>query len=425
MNKSLRTSVSVLSLVALAACSNKSPSQQSQLSEKININGIVTNKALSKEAKSEELAKAAEQLAQTSSFVYADPILDMAIQQDPSNKRAQFYKSVLAQKMVLRGVVVRIKPLVRKTPKAVADYNKMVAEIPNGALRTFLLDGQEDIKNEKDIQALMDDMYEGREQLRKFLKENKDLSITLNFADLISAEASRKECSYSQVAPGVFEMSASCKTLVVTEVNLNRADIESIQQMVAGAQIYSALLSAYDATGSIDTAKKFENQNNVSNEVVAQELSKYSDFSKLRNKASLTNIVEMGMDAVAGVRWAAEMQKQLCPNGEGAKNQREGMLFKDGICIREQNGKTSLEEVLQQVELSLSGQTIQVGNDNSAKKLNVNLAAPLMNPIQDLKALQPTFDKCGRINSTNDATLGGVFPNGDANEILKTSDSCK
>ncbi len=416
MNKTIRATGVALGLIALAACSSKS--QNPQLSGNMDLSGLAADVSISPENKAEQYAKAGEQLAQTSSFALAEPVLDQALSLDPSNKRAQLYKAFLAQNMALRGVLVRIKPMLRKHPESVADYNKMVSELPKGALRDFLMDGQEDIKTEKEVQAFLDSMHEGREQLRLFLKGNKDLEITLRLSDLATSGASKKNCTYSQ--EGQYSYNYSCNTVVVTELKMNRADVEAMQQMVAGAQVYSALLNSYDLSGSIAVAKN-KAAKYASGQQIIDELSKTPEFATLRPSAAIAKIADMGMDAIAGVRWAAELQKELCPAGVAVQDQRPGQVFSEGICIQQKSGNESLESVLQQIELALSGQAMEVPFNNIMTEIST--AAPILKPVQDLKSLQLKVNKCGHLSGTSDATLGGVFIKGDAKEIL-AADPC-
>src|SRR5687768_13915751 len=100
----------------ISACSSEK--ENSRNSGTIDTSKILQNRALTAQEKGTELARAAEQLVQTSSFSLAESVLDTALAVDPDNKLAQFYKAFLADKLALRGIAVRIKPLVAKNEKA-------------------------------------------------------------------------------------------------------------------------------------------------------------------------------------------------------------------------------------------------------------------------------------------------------------------
>ncbi len=105
--------------------------------------------------KSESLALAGEKIAYGPNFMQAAELIDKALQLDPSNLRARVYKAALAPQMSFRGILSRIKPLVNQlTAEDMRQYQTFVASLPTGAYRSFLLDGPEDIKTERDVQDL-------------------------------------------------------------------------------------------------------------------------------------------------------------------------------------------------------------------------------------------------------------------------------
>jgi hypothetical protein len=423
MSQLLKPLAAIACVATLVACTAKP--NQGITGNRIDTNAIVSNKSLSPAEKSDQLARAGELLAQSSGFPLADVVIDQALAIDANNKVAQFYKAFLADKMALRGILVRVKPLVANNAESLAQLNETIAKMPNGALKDFLLDGQEDLRTEKDVQAFVDSLHDGREQLREFLKANKNSEITIRLADTVAAaaiESATRDCAVREVESGVYEGSAGCDLSSATEVKMNRADMEALQQIIAGVQVYSSLLNSYDLSGSIETAKKMQNQQNPTNKAVYAELAKNADFAKVRKPEQLRKIVELGVDAISGIRWAAQAQSELCPQGEDAKEQRKGYLFSDGICIRQQNGETSLESVLQQVELALSGRPMEV--ELEGQKTEIVPALALTNPVADLKDLRPRFNNCDKIQSVADSSLNGIFPNDDLNAFLALGSSC-
>lgn len=111
MKTILKTTVLATSLVlALTACSEKE--------DKTKIHADASMKA-------DELADAGEQLVSPYTFMLSDKVFDMALEKDPSNKKAQFYKAFVKRMMVLKGIVKRIAPLMNaSSPKQKADYEK-------------------------------------------------------------------------------------------------------------------------------------------------------------------------------------------------------------------------------------------------------------------------------------------------------------
>lgn len=425
MKNLTKSLVIMASLSAVVACS---PSKQNKNGvTTLNSGAIMADKTLSPVEKAEKLALAGEQLTTPTGFMYADLVFDQALSLDANNKRAQFYKAFLATPMSLRGIMARVKPVASSTPESKKKYDEAVKNLPNSGLKTFLFDGTADIKNEKDIQGFVNQVYDAQGEFRTFLKNNKSLELTLNVNDWAiqgSIQKTLDECAVTQVSEGVYDVK-QCDLITALEVKLNRADIEALQQISSGLQIYLGTAIAYDATGTIAASRKYEGKT-VSSKTLYKELAQNADFGKLRNADALKNIVGMGIDAVAGVRWAVQIQNELCQYGEENSNNRKGFLFGKGLCIKSENEDGSkLEDVLRIVDTVLAGQTIEVKvGQNKEITTVVKPVAVLENPVADLKSLRPVFNACDKIQSVSDDTIGGIFPNHDGNEALASDSQC-
>lgn len=426
--KSLTKSlVVVASLSAMVACSPSNNSNTKNGITTLNSGSIMADKALSSAEKAEKLALAGEQLTTPTGFMYADLVFDQALSLDSNNKKAQFYKAFLATPMSLRGIMARVKPLAYSHPKTKKEYDEAVKNLPNSGLKTFLFDGTADIKNEKDIQGFVAQIHDAQDQFRTFLKNNKSMELTLNVNDWAiqgSMQKTLEDCAVTQVSEGVYDVK-KCDLTNALEVKINRADVEALQQIASGMQIYLATLISYDATGTIAISRKYEGKQ-VSNKTLYKELSQNADFGKLINGNALKNIVGMGIDAVAGVRWAVQIQNELCQYGQENANNRKGFLFGKGLCVKSENEDGSkLEDVLKIVDTVLAGQTIEVkvGKNEEIQTVAKPIAV-LENPIADLKSLRPVYNSCDKIQSVSDDTIGGIFPNHDGNEALASGSEC-
>jgi hypothetical protein len=358
-------------------------------------------------------------------FMYADVVFDKALEIDPKNDRARFYKAFLKPVMSLRGSLARVKPLVDLSDSATrTNYKKTIDEIPNSGLRTFLLDGPADIVDEKSAQDFLAQYRNELNEYRLFLRENKGLKLTLNLSELSwqgRIDEVVKECPVQEVSYGTYEI-INCDFSKVLQVDVSRADIEIMQQIVAGYQLYSIMYTTYDATGLINLSSAQP----LTQKQAVLFLKSNSDFGKLRKDHQLETVLSMGSDVVAGVRWALTIQNELCPNGSANPKNRPGLLFREGICVksRTDDGR-SVQEILRTVESAIAGQStpnVFIGrgiNEGQTYDSVVNIAAPLKNPVQDLKSMMPTkFDQCGNATDVGDNTLGGLFPQGDAKTIL-------
>ena len=172
------------SLVGLTACTGKK-SKDNKGSKTIDTNLIQKNSSSLTDS-AENLALSAEQLISPLSFMYADLIFDMALKNDPNNKRAQVYKTILKPLVYMKGSMKRIKPLIPLlTKEEQREYNKFIKDYPESALKTFLLDGKEDLNSEADVQVFLDGYRDQWEQVRLFMKDNKNLNIDLNVMTLV------------------------------------------------------------------------------------------------------------------------------------------------------------------------------------------------------------------------------------------------
>jgi len=203
-------------------------------------------------------------------------------------------------------------------------------------------------------------------------------------------------------------------------------------------QVYGILLNSRDLTGAIDVSVQAQDQK-ISNEAIYQALAKEKDFSVVRNSSGLKSIIDMGVDAVAGTRAALAAKAELCPDvvedvfeqneyGWEAKSfrKRPGYVFAKGVCIEETVNGDPIEQVLANVEMALRGQTLMkefVERDGTRHEFEVKPAVAFTEPIQDLKVLEPKFDRCGTgVVEVADGSLGGLIVNGDINVVLRDKD---
>ncbi len=421
------TAAVIMSLGILTSCV-QDKKLTAKLKNQVDINSIMESKSSSSE-KAEQLALAAEQLLTPSGFIYADMVLNDALKLDPSNKRAGLYKSFLASSMATKGILARVKPLADKDPVSKKKLADAIAKLEEGSYKKFLLDGKPDISSEKDVQAFADSVINGLGKFREFLKANKNLEITLNVNDFMTTgntyESHYQSCSTYPTGNGNYETNCYSnddvsKNNTPKAFSINRADIEAMQHITAGYQIYGSLLNSYSASGVIAVAKNSANSDKPTKQIW-KELIRDADFGKLRNDV-FAKIPELGTDAILGVRWALSLQKQLCPNGVADETVRPGMLFSKGICFKQPT--TDLENTLDMVELALKGSRLDL-EIGEGRTMQMEPKAILDNPIKDLKDLKPVFNKCGRVTAIADGTLNGLFPDSDLNDALSENSDCE
>ena len=416
-NPLLKASILAMAASAMTACSPSHTEPQTD-NRILDVASIHESASLSPEQKSEKMAKASERLVTPASFMYASEVADAAVAHDPKNARARFWKAALAPVMELKGVLTRIERLVKQRPQAYANFAKMVADIktrnPERSVTEFLFDGPADINTEREAQELVARVTLKLDEFRKVVKqlkeENAEFSIYINdeAAKSQSMADAIKSCPWRETSPFVYEL-GECDLSGAYEVTLNRADFEGIQHVIAGYQTYITLLNVYDLSG---VYKKSTHLGHGAQQDLAL-LLKDAKFGTLRETHGLGAIPDAAADTVMGVKYARELQRELCPKGRPDPANRPGHLFRDGLCI---GNSVESDRILWMVEKVLAGETIPV------QGTQVNPLKAFTSPVQDLRSLTPIeTNSCGLVTKVNEPTLNGVFPEGDLNDLLADS----
>ncbi len=150
------------------------------------------------------------------------------------------------------------------------------------------------------------------------------------------------------------------------------------------------------------------------NEMLIQRTRKERPFLVLEQDHQLdqiaAQITEMGMNLIS----VRELNSHLC---ESLERQGSKQLFKS-VCLRSRT--TDPEVFRSQVFRSLDylkgpGKfTLGYDWDGHTVKTTIDLSRLLFDAPKDLKTLLPThFDRSGRVVRFEDATMGGIFPDGD------------
>lgn len=402
----------IVGLVTQIACENSKSNGLEAGSKK----QVFINSAMS----AQDLTEAGEQLITPTQFMVADKVFDMALEQDPNNFKALFYKQFLKSFMVNKGIMTRVKPLVVKYGN-ISEYQKSVKALPDTPASRFLLDGKEDISKVKDVQAYLSDYQSALNDFRKFLIENQDkqLSIEISSAYLenLFKDSEAYECTPVSTT-GQNQYQFECDVTNITKRKLTTPDFMAIRQSLAGMIFFMNFYTAYSFEG-IEILKSLEIKEGATSEEIMTTVSeKLPEFGKLRSQNLLKETLNLGSDLVSAGRWAVQYQNQLCPTGTEVNQQRKGYLFHKGICIKNADETLRGLAMLEQVMSS----TIKVKLGEKNEEFELDYMAWYKNPVQDLLAIAPkSFNSCGQATALKDNSLGGLFVNGDANKLLVTA----
>lgn len=405
-------------LAALTACSPEKTKEKQTI-----------NLSAAAQMQSDELTAAGEQLIAPHTFHLADRAFALALEKNPNDKKAQFYRALLKRFMVFRGVLTNVRPLVEQAGN-VAQFDKEMAKIPNSPIRSFLfLSKGSEVKlmnKEEDLQKLLMDYSNALQEFRTFVAKNQDLKLDLQLNPvLVSGRIQEDMADNCHVIPGTQEEDGQleCDMTDVATIRVNVADLLVMKQEAAGEMLYATLYTAYNANGVAAYSKeinaKIEKDGKEPSAKESADLLQAKVSLKLLNADGLKSIRTLGADLGVAAKWVLKYQSSVCPKSQdGQPLQRKGYLVKNGICV---DDASLLERNLSLLEQILKGSiAVTIGEGENAPVKQLNFLAPFDKPVADLRALAPaTWNADGSAaTSLKDKTLNGLFPNGDAESIL-------
>lgn len=407
----------------------------------------------------DDLINVGEQLIGPYTFHLADRAFEMVLQKDPDNKKAQFYRAFLKRFMVTKGIYTRVKPYARRLMR-ITQHEKDIKSIPNHPLKTFLLDGKEDIESIGDMQNFLAEYRKANEAFRNFLFLNPDLDMDFYMNPSVFSQQIKENEANSCVVSYTDEgAKVDCDTTDIATIKINPADLLVLRQEAAGQILYFSLLTSHSLAGTDHVWKELEmSQRSVCTEHLSQFLS-HTDtngnpvyynyptyvcqqvgksippsdvlkalegipaFGKLKKDHAFGLIRGLGADLSAAAKWVMKQQEKLCPHGVEFANSRKGKLFSSGICVNMSETERDIALLDEALRGPILAKHHVVGRDVEIK---ADYFAYFANPVQDLRQLFPaTYDNCGNGTTLKDGTFGGMFPNGDADKLLETSNCRK
>lgn len=399
----------------LVACSDNSPKHTTLT---ISPSTIINDSKLSAAERAEKLALGAEHLLTADGFLQAHNLTKQALKQDSKNLRAGLLKVILDPLLLMKGFRIRFKPL---DPDPVTS-EKTLAEkrelAKTSALERYLLDGKPDIKNEAQAQAFIDQLVIAVDRIRIFARDHKDSELTIKANSLLAPELNEVYAdSCELIETPNFDYQVTCpEDRFREQVSLNHADFEFLQHGASYALFSLAFLNSYDLTGLKKVIAIHKDQPPLKTQQIYSKLMKNPHFGKLRKMEGLSHIKDLTLDIFSGVQWSMDNFSSLCSRGESDVRNRPGMLFYQGFCV-----DSSMAPFLSTGTAFITGtpQDIILNRGPEPRKVQVNYMSLVNKPIDDIRHLgELTFSNCGNITAVGDGSLGGTFPNKDANEKL-------
>ncbi len=402
--------------LVLISCSDTSEKPTNKLT--ISASKINNNPNLTPAEKAEELAKGAEQLLTAEGFPQANSLARKALKQDPQNLRAGFIKALTDPVILLKGYLIRFKPLAPNQDLYEKELGEKRELAKTSPLERFFLDGKPEFKTEAQAQVFFDQLFTSIEQLRIFARDHKDAELTIKANSLISINLNQVYAeSCELIETPNYEYVVTCPdNRIREEVALNHADFEFLQHAAAYGLFTLSLLNSYDLTGLHQMGKLKEAKPEMKPQQIYNKLMKNPKFGILRKHQGLSRIKDLTLDIFAGLQWAMDNYSSLCPMGESNAQNRMGMLFYAGLCVP----KSTAPYVQQGIDFVI-GKPMEATFTHGTEThiVLVNYMSLINQPLPDLRNLGPLkFNNCGNIIGAGDPSLGGTFPNKDANEKL-------
>lgn len=369
-----------------------------------------------------ELANAGEQLVMPQSAHLAYKVFSMALEKDPENAKAKFYYSFLARVMKFEGILTRLQPYVDKFGDR-TKFSKMIADIPNHSLREFLLTPKKDaqpIRTAADIQSLLVEYRKAVESFRAYIVANQDTKLDLYLNPYVFAEVSQKNLENScEVSPGTEnDYTVTCNISGMYTMKVNMADMMALKQFAAGEIAYLSIYTSY-SVGSIESMLNEEATAGMTSQAIMENLDSAKDFGHLMKDQGITALRKLGADLSVGIKWAMKYQSSLCRiDAYGRPMARRGFLVGD-ICANNDSEAQKSLQVFDNVLAGVIGHKFET--DDGIVNTRINPMAIIDRPVVDVRSFMPaTWSQDGSVGtSLRDNTLGGAFPNQDADLLFK------
>jgi hypothetical protein len=405
----------LLVLASLTACTEQK-AQQGVTTLVAIAETLDSNASPSKKA--EDLAKSSEVLLSGMALNEAYDTAQLALAQDPNNLRAGFIKAVAKPYTLLKGILIRMRPLFEKTPESQKSLNEMIEQLTQRRplMSQYFLAGQPDILNEAQAELVIDALYSSVDELRLFVKKSKNSELTLKATTTLVPDIVERYARACEVQKIDRDYQLKCPSSeVLFNVTLNAADFEMLQGVAAYSQLQLAGLTAYDLSGFIDTAITHKQKKLTLHEFIDQLMSQ-SAFGKLRETSRLKDIKRLGLDLIGGINWAMSRQSELCPTGSASARNRIGMFINKGLCL------PPYLSIVNKAEKVISGEETEENFENEKGEIYITKIKGIAffeQPTADLRLLGPfRYNSCQNIESINDTSFMGSFPKGDANKVI-------
>lgn len=386
-----------------------------------------------KAAMSEVLTDEAEEKLMFTTLHELKPQFELALKLGSGNVRAKFWLEIMNPFLKMRGIVARIRPLYLQQEYGMERYQILVRELDQTSssdYRRFLTEldnsgnpeGRE-IHSDKEFRLWMDEVIVSLNQLRLFLKDNKDRTIQLRvpqkwmFGDQAPEKNRDKEDGRCGAFKFMFTRIAACSNTGMVTFKVNRADMEGIQYIVSAQMFQLSVLYAFN----LNPIVMFDGFSNRSTKDVVRMLTKGYDGSLLHR-----NRINIGKDLLpewlAAQKYFISSQDELCRTGEHSSKNRPGYFFSTGYCVEKHNADID-RKAIALFETVVAGKPIEVDQYFLEKKTTVDIVKFVVDPPSNILPLMPksyTYD--GVPLTVDNEAYEKYFGSGSMLDVLKAQE---
>lgn len=379
--------------------------------------------------RAEKLVATAEPLLTPVGFFFADEVLDAALKVDPKNRKAQFYKAMLAPLMKLRGFISRTSRGAQFAAHRL-NFDVSLFERAHGGLRDFLRESAPPIKTERELQEFINEILQEQTKSIDFIKKNMSLITEISVPNIYHFEGIISGCEVTKVGPLTYQLSP-CPYQSQTLVRMNRGDWEALLQFANGTRIGLILLTSYNMEGYFDYLLK-GGEFRMNKATAFDFLERNSaNFGRLHENHKLKEVMGLASDIYSGVSWLISHQDTFCSTEIRGKHLFDAERLCFAKTSRTFNGRQfRVENVVDVLKNNVTGQigtlelrTNQPDKTTKVTMVRLDLLAAIRNPIPNLRLILPKSysDKCGTVNEYRDPTFGGTFPDRNPKLFIRES----
>ncbi len=375
--------------------------------------------------RAEKVALIAERLIQAMNYSDAERTIEIALDLDADNFRAQLLHKMLRLILPFRGFSLRLDPIVqRMSPQDVASYVKSEnANRKDPRYRKFALDPRfPPFKNGEDIRKFFRSHIKALDEIILFIQENEHRQISVH-SPARSAKPQGNSyfpCDIIQVAPHVYAVETCVAWEEAKPSRITKYDWQAFRLDLIKTKWSMTLLLAYSMDGLDDIVVKLSHtpKNKLTVQKFTRIIQDSANFGKLVDRSDLANLEALGHEATFVVRQL--MKEDACKSGEPKR--RTGHYFDRTRCFKLEfpffgpaYQKSLMGPIEAQIEIAKSYVFNGVSQTKTVPyKTQFDMRNATTGQVASLQTLLPSrFDRCGRATGFDDGSLNGFLPRGD------------